>query len=313
MIRAVRDRSIGVVPRGRAPRDAALVSIACALCLALSPLAAAADGDAETRWIPGINIHSGVLGLQGEASVSSPDRGAFDDENRPLVPFVSSELELATPVLPSIPGGPRLFVHGGLELLFDINRSVINEGDPGTPFVIVFDPDGDGQDVRFPPEDLVTGTGSGTQAKMEQVAFVAGAGISFGFQLGDRELRVKPSVEYRYDAFEVRALLSDARSIAMDGVCPCRTTEIRDLETRSFHSLGPGIELELDAVRTSSMVMSIFATLQGLRVLGEREVEVRASGFFDTGDPASVVSRFERDPWSVRGGVGVRFRWLPED
>ena len=270
------------------------------------------DDEAGSRWIPGLTLHSGVVALQAKANVNSPDRGSFDNEKRPVFPFVAGELELASPALTAAPGQPRLFVHGGVEFVFDLDRSVVNDGDPGVVVVTVFDPDMDGQDLRFPPEELVIGTGSASRAKMQQLAFVAGAGISFAFPLGDRELRVKPSFEYRYDEFKVEAVLSDARSIAMDGVCPCRTTEIAGNDSQGFHAFGPGLELELDAARAGSLLFSVFASAQGYRVLGERALRVQASGNFDTGEPASVEATFERDAWSVRGGVGMRIRWSPE-
>ena len=65
-------------------------------------------------------------------------------------------------------------------------------------------------------------------------------------------------------------------------------------------------------------MLSLFANGRGIKVLGDRKVEFSDSSDRDRpGDDPEYdhVRRdweFEKKPWIFGGGVGVRFRWLPE-
>ena len=49
---------------------------------------------------------------------------------------------------------------------------------------------------------------------------------------------------------------------------------IEDAETKTYHGVGPGLELEVDTVRTGPFMMSLFLAGKAYRVLGDREVVI---------------------------------------
>ena len=164
----------------------------------------------------------------------------------------------------------------------------------------------------FPPADNVTGVGSETTTRSGRLALHAGAGVAFSVSLMDRELRIKPSLQYRYDELDMASALSDAQSIADDNNCPCRLLQISAQTSKGFHALGPGLEIETDAGRAGPFMTTVAMSFQGLYGLGDRSMSLRSSGNFDTAEPASVVSTLKRSPWTFRGGIVVSLRWLPE-
>lgn len=277
-----------------------------------APLAIAAEDD--SRWLPSLTFHSGLTGFNAQAGVESAERGRQDGDGRVVVPFVAPGIELASPVIPGLPARPRLFVHGGPELDFDLERAIAKEGDPGQVTIFAIDPDGPEGEAPpiFPGENNVTGVGSETRVEAKTLAWSAGIGVSLRFPVFGRELRVKPSFEYRYDEFDVGTAMSSARSTAGNGFCPCSTVAISATDTKGFHAIGPGLELELEGQRAGPVLVTVFLSAQGYYVLGDRFVSLEANGNFDTGEPASVVSTLRRSPWSMRGGVGFRVRWQPE-
>ena len=82
---------------------------------------------------------------------------------------------------------------------------------------------------------------------------------------------------------------------------------------KGYHSLGPGLELELDAGRAGPLMASVYTSGQAYHVLGDREFNVLGVGEFDVGGGSvEQLSTYELDPWQYRFAVGLRFRWMPE-
>jgi hypothetical protein len=95
--------------------------------------------------------------------------------------------------------------------------------------------------------------------------------------------------------------------------CPCRSASGRASKTQSWHSLGAGLELELDTARAGPFMMTLYASGQAYAVLGDRKLEIRESFPWDDASGAlDFESDYEAEPWRYRLGVGLRFRWLPE-
>ena len=95
--------------------------------------------------------------------------------------------------------------------------------------------------------------------------------------------------------------------------CPCRTASGQATKTKNWHSLGAGLELELDTARAGPFLMALYASAQAYAVLGDRKVEIRGSSPWDDGSGTlDYASRYEAEPWRYRLGVGLRFRWLPD-
>ncbi len=316
---AVRFRLTRLIARRSSSAHACLVIwlavyVAGSSLFAIGLVAGAAVADSDGQWIPSFTFHTGVNGLNYNAGVDSLERGHAEGDGRLVFPYIEFGLELMSPVLTDGFLAPRLFVHAGPEIVFDLERAVAKEGDPGGITIFSVDPDGPGGPAPpiFPGEDRVIGVGSEALVKALPFAWSAGLGIAFSFPVLERTLFLKPSIEYRYDQLEVTAALANARSMDGDGFCPCRTVSISARDSWDFHAVGPAIELEVEAVRVRSFLLTVFGSARGYYILGDRSLNVRASGRFDDGVPASVSATVNRSPWSFRGGVGIRARWQPE-
>lgn len=282
-------------------------------CLALLPAAAygqADPGDSDrqaefTRWVPALGFLGGVAIQDSKATIESPQRVDSDrNDNTSVFPIVGLDLELMTPQLLSFPGNPRLLVRGGASVNFDSEHNVARDGVAGT---IGF------PDVAFDvPLAAVTGQGSATTGEVVPLGFFAGVGVAFTLFPGDRTLRIKPSFEYRYEKSKLASRLSDAESIADDGTCPCRTAALESHVHEVRHSIGVGLELELDAARAGPFMATFFARTEALKLLGDRNTSFGVSGTYDDGMPLSATSTYSRDEWAHSVSAGIRLRWLPE-
>lgn len=258
------------------------------------------------RWLPALGIAS-VLNLQSiEGLAESPQRARADDEHLKVFAGMEGHLELASPVLFSGFGSPRLFVRGGAGRQWD-SVHLTAEGKPGQPRVNLL-PNG-----NQPPVPGVSGQGTGVRTEFSPYFYTASAGLVFTLPFAERDLRLKPSIEYRRGAVEIEALVSDAVSIAGDPNCPCLLGLLGRKDQQDHDMLGAGLELEVDTQRAGSVMLSLFISTQAYRVLTGRKLKVAASGFYDDGTtPLDLRARTFLDEWSFRAGVGLRLRWLPE-
>ena len=314
--------------------------------------------DETTRWVPAFGVRSGMLGQNASADVSSsnvsyvrttrtrvpnprrpppnfiervttqlintPIRPSAAGDDLMMTPFVGGTLELMTPGLQMLPGRPRLFVHGDSAAAFGIERHIARERSPGSL------PPGD--PLVLEPnfvEDGVSGIGSETTAEVQPLTVSAGAGIAFSFDLFGRRLRIKPSAEYLREEVDftgsvVSAQLTDTGIQAFPPDIPLPRPSvfmpitIRGDDSKVFQGVGAGLELEMDTVRAGPFMMSLFAGAQGVKLMGDREVEfsstvqLRNTALRPNPQNVSASWSFEKEPWSYSGGVGLRFRWLPE-
>jgi len=138
----------------------------------------------------------------------------------------------------------------------------------------------------------------------------AGAGLSFGFDWGTRRVRIKPSVQYIRQEFEMRGVVQRAigSQLVMTSLDQARLIRLAGSETNIIHGLGGGLEIETDAMRLGSVVWSVFLNTQFYSLLGNRD--------FDDTDVNAVNEsadfHAQLRPWMMRAGAGVRFRWQPE-
>jgi hypothetical protein len=273
-------------------------------------------GGRPTRLVPGVrtNIGNGVIVPTGGYVL--PASG----NNLILTPTVGASLELMSPGLQETPGRPRLFVHGDASLAFGTERSFGREGSPeGATFP---------KQPRF-DEVQVKGVGSITEAEMKTLLISGGAGVAFTFDAWERRLRIKPSVEYMREEIEVRGRLirsfrQNTGSQFPQPITPSvylPTIELTSDDTLTTYGIGPGLELEMDAARAGPFMLSVFVGGQAYRMLGDRDVNLMDSAMVDVPDdnpstPAtqevSAKWEFHKHAWSYRGGLGLRFRWLPE-
>ena len=274
----------------------------------------------EPSWIPALSFVGVGLVENRTASVISDERGSFSGSTRAVIGGFGGSVELSGAVLEVVPGRPRIFAHADASYLDDPDEPVINEGNPGP--------------VKFlsqaatnqRPVAGAQGVGSATRVAAQPLMLSAGLGLSFGFTLFERNLRLKPSLEWQWHEDEVQLLFGDAESenpadpSRCDNVVGCRSLFLSSNRVQGFHALGPGLELEADAGRAGDFVFSVYASTQSYHVLGDRRVELTATGNWtreldglpSARAPSSVTSTFELERWQHRFGVGIRILWRPE-
>lgn len=271
-------------------------------------------------WIPSIGFSYGFLVDQAKGDVSSGGlRMSVDGPSDLLDQMIGGSLELASPQLP-IPGKPRIFVRGSALGLFGPARILAEEGFVGQLDVPL--PAPRDRVVIVIPGSVVGGQGSVVNAEIQPFAVAAGVGVSFTTKLGDRTLRIKPSFEYLREQIEVtgqvhhvlgeRVVTGGAPSLDPAGDTVDDTTLFLTMlsgsEKRTFDSIGPGLQLELDIVRSGPVLMSISIEGAATRVLDDREIRFSAS------DPEgnTATFHFEKERWVYRAGVGIHVHFAPE-
>jgi hypothetical protein len=279
-----------------------------------------------------------------------PDVLPTDGDDVFLTPFVGGSTEVMTPGLQGVPGRPRLFAHGDLSAAFSFVRNVAKEGVPGgieypsPQRVNSSDPNSPIGPPDLPPgstliktapnttEGSIPGIGSSTAGEVQTLVASAGLGVAFTIDAMERRIRIKPSVEYMREEIEVTGrlvrayqvdtgLLKDAVPGAplINGVY-LDTIDLQAAKTRPFYGIGPGLEIEMDAARGGPVVLSLFASGQAYYMLGDLDVHMRAEQdvladgtYVVTDQTVDADWDFHIHQWAYRGGVGLRFRWLPED
>jgi hypothetical protein len=245
------------------------------------------------------------------------------DKDLFLTPTVGASLELMTPGLQQLAGRPRLFAHAGAAAAFSFDRNTAKEGIPG--------------DVEFPAPGLrfgegeIKGIGSKTSGEVQTLVLSAGLGTAFTLDAFERRLRIKPSLEWMRQEIKVsgqmvRVYRKDTGTGTGTGTPQPAASfflqepiDLQTDDTLPFHGIGPGLEVEMDAGRAGPVVLSLFLSGQAYYMLGDREVHL--TGTDQITDPAMVPNTqsvsadfdFNIHQWSYQGGLGIRFRWVPED
>jgi len=265
----------------------------------------------EVRWIPGVSFFS--MGLPDDRSALATS-GSLGREKGESVGFpwsVGGSLELATPVLADVPGRPRLFIHGDVGYAFDVDDPVLSSGDPGDPPFVP---------GNAPVVEAIENVGQSIRVEAAPLVLSGGVGAVFRFDLWDRTYRVRPTVEWIFRKDEVEAILGAGENVVPGSDCgPCQTLFLRSQTEKGFHSLGPGLELEVEAARMNDFLLAFFVSGRAFRILGDRKAELVTTGTFERtdGQPTTTMDtfriRYEREPWHYRFGFGLRLMWSPED
>lgn len=247
---------------------------------------------------------------------ANPTQILPDDEgdDTSVAPLVGASLELMTPSPFDGWLRPRLFLHGDGAAAFSFERNVAGVEGPGEfalpPGIFINNP----QDVRQDIQELAIG-GQGSRARIQVRRFVwsGGAGIAFSFDWLGRRIRVKPSFEYLHQEMDLigvvqRAVKLEAPFVSAVDLSGFRQLSLTQKEQRSYDGIGPGLELEVDAARLGPFLSSVYLMGRGYHLLGDLETTLSATNEF--GETATWT--FRPDRWVWRGGVGFRFRWLPE-
>ena len=248
-----------------------------------------------------------------------------------LTPFVGASAELMTPGVQRVPGRPRLFVHGDASLAFAFDRPVAKEGVP------------EGAQVPNPAlpgytETQIKGVGSQTSGEVQTLLVSGGLGAAFTLDAWERRLRIKPSFEFLREEIQVTGRL--IRVFRKDTGLPVNVNfgrlpgrgntgqgsparfltpiDIEATDTKAFHGIGPGLEVEMDAARAGPVMLTLFVMGRAYKMLGNLDVNVEGTDTITDPDllggtqTVSAKFDFSKHSWSYLGGLGLRFRWLPE-
>jgi hypothetical protein len=323
----------------------------------------------EDRWVPSLAITSGPIIQTQQGSADScafpgsnntsrgcdsrgnppdlPLRGFGDGNDLAVDPFVGGSLELMAPALP-IPMRPRLFVSGEILPTFASDRRLALEGDPGC----IRGPEPDVGCAKNEPvdanglplrdkdfgQDSVNGAGSRTSAQIGTLVFGASLGVAFPLQVGNRQLRIKPSVGWINYKVEVEGLVVDAacdpanRCTDVTGIIGLppdpgflRETILTASDSQRFNGIGPGLDVEMDTGQFGPIGSSLFLGARAYRILGNRTISfgTEKNWSAQNSDPLDPFQRIvfgpetdvgafevEVDPWIFRAHVGIRFQWL---
>ncbi|MFP6563083.1 MAG: hypothetical protein VCC68_01220 [Myxococcota bacterium] len=309
------------------------------LVLAASSRAAEPIDETE-RWVPSVAITSGVVAQGAGASVSTADitiptwdpfvcppspcpvnvtqPGRPSDRGNSILfaPFVGGQIELMTPGIQALIGRPRGFFQVGFDVSFGVEYDTALEGDLGDL----------GDDLRRPIfiPTVIEGQGSETALSILSPIFTAGAGIAFTAEIWGRRVRLKPSFQWMRQQVEMSGRTNVPILLSYDGSNDSvyQMVYLKADKTLVWHGIGPGLELEVDAVRTGPITVSLAFYVNAYYLLGNKDIEMTATdmiGPFPTAkpplpnmQPISSTYTYEQKDWSFRGGVALRFRFLPE-
>ncbi len=279
-----------------------------AFALTIAPVAMASaqtQGVAETRrWVPAVGVTLGISAWDSEASVASTVRPSASGSELLFDPLASGTLELATPGIAGLVGTPRLFGHADIGVAFAFAYDVAKEGAPGKLAA----------PTENTLEEFLLGQGSRTRIEWKDLVVGTGIGVAFTVAVGEWRFRIKPSVEYLRQELEASGVVNRAISLEpgnTNGTTNFRLIEIRGNRSHAYHSVGAGLEFEIDAARFGPTLMSVFASGQAYAALGNRSIDF-AGSYTDASGTETANWHFEPAAWFYRGALGFRFRWLPE-
>jgi hypothetical protein len=303
--------------------------------------------EGEQRWVPSLAITGGAT---FQTQKGSSDPLLFEDMNPDPVPlrapekgddlvvtpFVGASLEVMAPALP-LPWRPRFFVSGEILPSFGSDRTLATQGEPDC----VRGPEQDapcatdeppGARLRGFREDAANGVGTRVSTQMGLMIYGASLGAAFPVPLGERRLRIKPSISWINYEVSAKGLLVNAACAPspqpctnvypatwMPGDPPLAVGFLRQPEALSakdskrFNGIGPGLDVEVDTGRFGPIGSALFLGTRAYYVLGNRDISFGTGADFDDllgMDTAQVNFRTEVDPWLFRAHVGIRLQWL---
>jgi len=296
----------------------------------------AAERDQAERWKPSIalQVQMQILDVESDAESSLimgpplPDSPVeFEDpcggfrhgpetvwcptagSETIVSPVVSGVFELMTPRLWPGVGQGRLFASIAVGANRASSRDLAKDGVPGT---LRRDPDDDPPTATF-LERSVLGQGVRQTAELKPFTWTAALGLALAFDVGERQIRIKPSVEYTYFSIRYKNTTTRAVDLVPDGDPQDFDTDIRQINladglSEVYHAIGPALEVELDTYRKGPILMSLYLRGSMAAALGSMKVSSTVTNEF--GESADYNYRLDR--LSYRVGTGVRFSWLPE-
>jgi hypothetical protein len=294
-----------------------------------------AEGIPEPSWIPSIETGFETFDYNTKTTVENrinppAGEGTQHEASRQLMYRIGGEL--MGPAFEDLPGKPRFFVKGGVQIKTFSSDKMFALGDP----TIAGEPQSSVNSYylqgNFKGENLPTdfvGQGSEVFGTFQDPSWYAALGVAFSVPIASNLLlQIKPSLQYSMEEIDLTGAFSivDEPNPLPDGVMdpdPCGTApknpqpppclrvfdvyQSRGDASTTDHSVGAGLELALALFRNARPVrVSLYTEARFMWLV---------SGSTTTfGDPAVPASfSVERDNFGIRGGGGVRLSWVGFD
>ncbi len=286
------------------------------------------DALAEPGWIPSIEMGLETFDYNVDTMVVNqinPPAWAGSQKEADRQTMFRVGAELMGPMFEDLPGRPRLFAQGGVQIRLFSSDEIFVDGDPNVPL----EPErnvGQYQTNGFPalnlPGDFV-GQGSLIDSRFRDPSWYAGLGVAFSVPIGTKMLLyVKPSVQYSMEKIDLSGMFTTVdEPVPMVDPDPCGVGPsnpppcIREFfiyrsssdASVTDHSVGAGIEVALALARSARPIrVSLYAEARFLWL-----VSGSTTTFADPGGVATYV--VTRDDFGIKGGGGVRFSWVGFD
>jgi hypothetical protein len=314
-------RSSSIIRSRRSAVSRLGLAVALALCV-IGQQARAQDAS-EPRWIPSLNFGFDTFGYDTTSSVENhinpPEQEDTQTNSQTQLNYQLGG-ELMGPKIGGLPGNPRLFIQGGVQLQnFQATKifNVKDAGDP-TPGITSYlgrletdiNPRPNGRtclDFQPPSCEFVDassfkGQGSRITSGIENPAWYAAIGVAFNLPLTPKLLlQVKPSFAYNVETFEIEG---DFTTVTEPAVNIFDITTSAAETTTTDHSIGAGLELALVMFRTFRPVTtSLYVDGRFLWLISDATTTL-------TDDRNVATYTVTREGFDMRGGAGIRFSWM---
>jgi len=301
-VSAVR-RTASDLQRRSVPRRVGLGATAFAVALWIAPAGSAQEDAAGTssRWTPGFAVGFDVQNQSLEAEFDSSFGIGGSRGSTILSSVFSFDASLRSPVLLHGAGAPRLVLHAGGQVplsgsqsLLQVNKQYVFTDLSVGQFCPTGDPGIDSCDQ------------SGLMEMTQDFGWYAGLGVEFTLPVSERQLRIRPSVDYFGQALRFEGQVDRIDRGPPDGHV-VQTSRISASADELTHAIGPRLAFEVEAVRLGEFALNVFVEGQFFWIVSNRDFPFVGS---NGGDSASF--RAELDSLVSQGGAGLRIAWTGE-
>jgi hypothetical protein len=291
--------------------------------LRAEPLARCSQGEVPVRDSADLvrDARKGVPTLHPDGPYELRDPAAASDLT--VWPGVGIDFQLMSPHILS-PRGPRIFMGAEFVATFPPQRAIANEG----ALTELEFPQKKPDPTTFPALGFA-GLGAEVLSKPRTFHYGAQIGLAIPIRILNRTIRIKPSFAWLNYRLDVKGNLlavvkDDVNGITLGNISTyganLRLIDLSDRETRTINAIGPGMEIELDSIRSGSFGISMFTSLHAYRLLTDRNVKLAAEVFYPDGtapggdgllaDTYRARWSHQIKPWVFRLRVGMRFHYF---
>ncbi|MBW2493215.1 MAG: hypothetical protein JRE43_00550 [Deltaproteobacteria bacterium] len=283
---------------------------------------------AEPRWIPSIETGFETFDYNTDTTVTNfinapAWAGTQKEAARQLMFRIGGEL--MGPEFEDLPGRPRLFVKGGVQIRTFSSDDLYAIGDPdlpGEPETVVENYYLSGNQFLLDLPSEFDGQGGDVIGRIQDPSWYAALGVAFGMPIADNLLlQFKPSIQYSLEKIDMSGIFvtvdepnpvpdpDDGCGLGQDNPVPCPREffihRSRGDASTTDHSVGFGLELAVAPWRKVRPIrVSLYTEARFMWLVSDSTTTF--------GDSVASFS-VSRDKFGVKGGGGLRFSWVGFD